>query len=145
MRIYFRIVLSSIFALGLFGGRTAVGQTAPQERVEAIRPPATLLPDEATSRGVTKFSFIVYGDTRGRRDGVEVQYEHSLIIDSMLARMKELTATPYPVRFVLQSGGAVFNGRDPRQWNVSFIPLIDRLTRDGNVPYFLAPGNHDVT
>src|SRR6202047_1833801 len=112
MRIYFRIVLSSIFALGLFGGRTAVGQTAPQERVEAIRPPATLLPDEATSRGVTKFSFIVYGDTRGRRDGVALQYEHSLIVDSMLKQIKQLQNTASPVRFILQSGDAVQHGQN---------------------------------
>jgi hypothetical protein len=49
------------------------------------------------------------------------------------------------VRFVLQTGDAVVNGRDPRQWNASFVELIERLTRDGGVPYFLAPGNHDVT
>src|ERR1700730_11382781 len=109
MRIYFRIVLSSMFALGLFGGRTAVGQTAPQERVEAIRSPATRLPDEANSRGITKFSFIVYGDTRGRRDGVALQYEHSLAVDSMLAQIKKLQNTDYPTRFILQSGDAVQN------------------------------------
>jgi len=145
MRIYFRIVLSSIFALGLFGGRTAVGQTAPQERVEAIRPPATLLPDEATSRGVTKFSFIVYGDTRGRRDGVALQYEHSLVVDSMLAQIKKLQNTDYATRFILQSGDAVQNGREIKQWNASFIPLIDRLTTEGGLPYFLVPGNHEAT
>jgi hypothetical protein len=48
---------------------------------------------EERSRGITKFSFIVYGDTRGRRDGIEVQYEHSLVVDSMLAQMKELQNT----------------------------------------------------
>ena len=71
--------------------------------------------------------------------------EHSLIVDSMLAHIKQLAGTAYPVRFVLQSGDAVLNGRDPKQWNVSFTPLIDRLTKEGDVPYFLAPGNHDVT
>jgi 3',5'-cyclic AMP phosphodiesterase CpdA len=50
-----------------------------------------------------------------------------------------------PVRFVLQTGDAVVDGRDPKQWNKSFIDLINRLTTDGGVPYFLAPGNHDVT
>jgi RHS repeat-associated protein len=30
---------------------------------------AESLPDEAVSRSVTRFSFIAYGDTRGRRDG----------------------------------------------------------------------------
>ena len=119
--------------------------TAPPERVRAILPPAKPLPSEADSRGVSRFSFLAYGDTRGRRDGLEIQYEHSLIVDSMVARIKQLAATTYPVKFVLQSGDAAINGRDGHQWNVSFVPLIDRLTRDGGVPYFLAPGNHDVT
>jgi hypothetical protein len=52
---------------------------------------------------------------------------------------------PSPIKFVLQSGDAVVNGRDPKQWNASFVGLINRLTTDGGVPYFLAPGNHDVT
>ena len=143
--LYFRIVLSSIYALGLFGGRTAVGQTAPPEHVEAIKAPATPLPEEASSRGVTKFSFIVYGDTRGRRDGVALQYEHSLVVDSMLAQIKKLQTTDYPVKFVLQSGDAVMNGREVKQWNVSFVPLINRLTTEGGVPYFLVPGNHEAT
>ena len=143
--VYFRIVLSSIYALALFGGGTAIGQAAPQERVEAIKPPATPLSDEAASRGVTKFSFIAYGDTRGRRDGLAVQYEHSLIVDSMLAQIKKLQTTDYPVKFVLQSGDAVQNGREVKQWNVSFAPLINRLTTEGGVPYFLVPGNHEAT
>jgi hypothetical protein len=143
--LYIRIILSSIFAVGLFGGRTAVGQTAPPEHVEAIKAPAAPLPDEASSRGVTKFSFIVYGDTRGRRDGVALQYEHSLVVDSMLAQIKKLQTTAYPVRFVLQSGDAVHDGREVKQWNVSFVPLINRLTTEGGVPYFLVPGNHEET
>ena len=136
------VVLSSF----LLAAAISVGAQQPgTERVRAIAPPPNPLPTEQQSRGVTRFSFIVYGDTRGRRDGLEVQYEHSLIVDSALARIRQLAATPYPVRFVIQSGDAVVNGRDPKQWNVSFTPLIDRLTKEGNVPYFLAPGNHDVT
>ena len=42
--------------------------------VVAIQPPATPLPAEADSASVTKFSFIAYGDTRGRRDGSDIQY-----------------------------------------------------------------------
>src|SRR5450631_814398 len=106
MRRRFVAIASCVLAAALSAG----AQQPTTERVRAIKPPATPLPPEQESRGVTKFSFIVYGDTRGRRDGVDVQYEHSLIIDSMLARMKELTATPYPVRFVVQSGDAVVNG-----------------------------------
>ncbi|MDP2958242.1 MAG: metallophosphoesterase [Longimicrobiales bacterium] len=111
----------------------------------AIAAPRNPLPAEAASAGVSRFSFIVYGDTRGRRDGIDPQYEHSLIVDAMLRTIAELADGPDPVRFVLQSGDAVVNGRDPRQWNASFTGLINRLTTEGGVPYFLAPGNHDVT
>jgi len=115
------------------------------DRVTAISAPAVPLADETGSRNVTKFSFIVYGDTRGRRDGTAIQYEHSLVIDGMLAQIKQLQSTEYPVKFVLQSGDAVLDGRDAHQWNVSFVPLIDRLTTEGGVPYFLTPGNHEAT
>jgi len=114
-------------------------------RVTAITPPAKPLPAEADSKGITKFSFIDYGDTRGRRDGAAPQYEHSLVIDSMLGQIKKLQGTEYPVKFVLQSGDAVQNGKDVKQWNVSFVPLIDRLTTEGGIPYFLVPGNHEAT
>ena len=117
----------------------------PAEQVRAVQPPRNPLPPEGQSAGVTRFSFIVYGDTRGRRDGVEVQYEHSLVMDSMLAAVKRLETTPYPARFVLQSGDAVVDGRDAAQWNKSFVGLINRLTVEGGLPYFLALGNHDVT
>jgi hypothetical protein len=114
-------------------------------QVAAIVAPRFPLPPEAESADTTRFSFIVYGDTRGRRDGVDPQYEHSLIIESMLRTVQRLSDGPDPVRFVLQSGDAVVNGRDPSQWNVSFIGLINRLTQEAGIPYFLAPGNHDVT
>jgi hypothetical protein len=142
---YLRILLSAICIVFWFRPVTVAGQTAPMERVETIKAPATPLPDEAASRGFTKFSFIVYGDTRGRRDGTAIQYEHSLVIDGMLAQIKKLQTTEYPVKFVLQSGDAVVDGRDPDQWNVSFVPLINRLTTEGGVPYFLTPGNHEGT
>jgi hypothetical protein len=115
------------------------------EAVRAIKPPPTPFPSEAESSSVTRFSFIVYGDTRGRQDGTALQYEHSLVVDAMLARIKRLAATPSPVRFVLQSGDAVANGAVAAQWNVSFVPLVSRLTSEGGVPYFLVPGNHEVT
>src|SRR5262245_56635764 len=117
----------------------------PPVPVRAIAAPREPLPPEADSRSSTRFSFLVYGDTRGRRDGTEIQYEHSLIVDAMLATIKRLSTTPCPVKFILQSGDAVVNGRDPAQWNKSFVDLINRLTTEGGVPYFLAPGNHDVT
>ncbi len=117
----------------------------PSATVMAIKPPTNPLPPESASAEVTRFSFIVYGDTRGRRDGVDVQYEHSLVVDAMLRTIDNLKDGPDPVRFVLQSGDAVVNGRDPKQWNVSFVGLINRLTTEAGVPYFLSPGNHDVT
>lgn len=119
--------------------------TQTSEQVRAIAAPANPLPAEAASTAMTRFSFIVYGDTRGRRDGVQEQYEHSLIVDSMVATIKRASSGPLPVRFVLQTGDAVVNGGDARQWNKSFIDLINRITTEGGVPYFLAPGNHDVS
>jgi hypothetical protein len=139
-----RIVVKGICLLALVVP-PGVGLAQETERVVAIKPPGTPLPEEAQSRNVTKFSFISYGDTRGRRDGTAIQYEHSLIVDSMLGQIKKLQDTEYPVRFVLQSGDAVVDGRKAQQWNVSFVPLINRLTMEGGVSYFLAPGNHDVT
>jgi len=123
----------------------AKGAPARAETVQAIASPRVPLPAEAASAGVTRFSYIVYGDTRGRQDGVLPQYEHSLVVSSMLRTIAALATGPDPVRFVLQSGDAVVNGREARQWNVSFVELVNRLTTEGGVPYFLAPGNHDVT
>ena len=120
------------------------GNQTPQA-VQAIAAPKRPLPPENDSAGVAKFSFIDYGDTRGRQDGVQLQYEHGLVVSGMLAAIKQLETTAYPVRFVLQSGDAVVNGGDARQWNISFVGLINRLTTEGGVSYFLAPGNHDVT
>jgi hypothetical protein len=117
----------------------------PANVVRAIAPATHPIPPEAATADSNQFSFIVYGDTRGRRDGVEVQYEHSLIVDDMLRTIGRLRTTPHPVRFVLQTGDAVVDGRDARQWNASFVSLINRITTDGGIPYFLAPGNHDVT
>lgn len=131
-----------LFAISLVACPTApVAQDL--DRVQAISPPKEVLSEEQ-SRDITRFSFIVYGDTRGRRDGVSIQYEHSLIVDSMLAQIKRLRSSQYPVRFVLQSGDAVLDGREVQEWNISFVPLINRLTREGNVAYFLVPGNHEM-
>ncbi|HEV7994572.1 MAG TPA: metallophosphoesterase [Gemmatimonadaceae bacterium] len=116
---------------------------APEVAVASLAPVAPL-PSEAATAGVTKFSFIAYGDTRGRHDGVELQAEHALVIESMLATIKRSAAAGDPIRFVLQSGDAVLNGSIAAQWTVSYVPLINRLTREGGVPYFLSVGNHDV-
>lgn len=119
--------------------------------VKPIEPPATPLPPEAASAGVTRFSFIGYGDTRSGTpqpgvsgDGEVVHPEHTKVVDRMIASARELSATPFPVRFVLQSGDAVLRGQNGAMWNVSFSPIIERLTRGANIPYFFSAGNHDV-
>jgi hypothetical protein len=119
--------------------------TAAAVAVQAIAPPAAPLPAESASAGVRRFSFIAYGDMRGQADGTELQINHGLVVDAMLAKVKALASTPFPVRFVLQSGDSVVNGRIAPQWDVSFTPLIEKLTRGAGLPYFAAVGNHDVT
>ena len=140
-------LLVRAFTLSL-SAACAASPTAAQETagdVVAVRAPRFPLPPEADSAAVERFSFIVYGDTRGRRDGIDVQYEHSLIVESMLRTIAALRDGPDPVRFILQSGDAVVNGRNAAQWNRSFVELINRLTQEAGLPYFLAAGNHDVT
>jgi calcineurin-like phosphoesterase family protein len=119
--------------------------------VKPIEPPATPLASEAATAGVTRFSFLGYGDTRSGTpqpgvsgDGEVVHPEHSKVVDRMIATAGELAATPFPVRFVLQSGDAVLRGQSGAMWNVSFSPIIERLTRGANIPYFFSVGNHDV-
>ena len=119
-------------------------QRCPADSVVAITAPEIPLPLEAATAGITRFSFIAYGDTRGRHDGREIQAEHELVMESMLGTIKTLANTPDAVRFVLQSGDGVQNGRIAAHWNVSYSPLINRLTASGT-PYFLSVGNHDVT
>ncbi len=115
------------------------------QNVVAIEAPRFPLPAEAESADVVRFSFIVYGDTRGQEDGEGFQYEHSRVVESMLRTVASREAGPDPVRFVLQSGDAVVDGQDPARWNSSFVELINRLTQEAGIPYFLVPGNHDVT
>lgn len=114
------------------------------EPVRAIAAPRVPLPSEAATAGVKRFSFIAYGDTRGRHDGMELQAEHKLVIESMIATIRRAQTSADSIRFVLQSGDAVVNGSIDSQWTVSYVPLIDRLTTEGGVPYFLSVGNHDV-
>jgi hypothetical protein len=124
---------------------SALAQSAaPADSVPAILAPRMPIPPEAATAGVKRFSFIAYGDTRGRHDGVELQAEHQLVIEAMLNTMKRAKTSADSIRFVLQSGDAVVNGSFAAQWRVSYIPLINRLTQEGGVPYFLSVGNHDV-
>jgi hypothetical protein len=67
------------------------------------------------------------------------------VVDAMLEKIRSLASTPFPVRFVVQSGDAVVAGRDGAAWNVSFIPIVERITRTAGLPFFFAVGNHDVT
>src|SRR5437660_6487772 len=105
-------LLLVVLSLSLFLPPIAAQQAGTAtETVRAITVARNPLPPEEASANVTRFSFIVYGDTRGRRDGREPQYEHSLIVNSAVETIKKLEKTPYPVRFVLQSGDGVVNGR----------------------------------
>jgi hypothetical protein len=141
---------------GVIGAVAAAQQPPPASApplvlVRPIDPPATPLPSEAASAGVKRFSFIAYGDTRSGGaadvpgDGQIVQVEHSLVVDKVIARVRQGASTPFPVRFALQSGDAVLRGQNAAMWNVSFSPIIERLTRAANVPFFFSVGNHDVT
>src|SRR5882724_9159165 len=109
-----------------FAGGIAPGQQ-PAATVRAISAPATPLPPEAQSAGVTRFSFIDYGDTRADADGTAPQPVHTQLISNMLSAIARLKSTEYPVRFVLQSGDGVTNGSDARQWNNSYIEVVSRL------------------
>ena len=136
---------AALLALAMLAAVSPAASDGRAGAVREIAAPRQPLPGESGSAGVTRFSFIAYGDTRGRRDGIDLQQEHSLVVDAMTAKIARLEGTDHPVRFVLQSGDAVVDGRDPEQWNRSFVELVDRITAGAGVPYFLVPGNHDVT
>src|SRR5712671_626700 len=74
----------------------AVPTVAPVA-ARAIEPPARPLPAEAESAGVTRFSFVAYGDSRGQADGLELQTAHGLVVDAMLDKIRSLASTPFPV------------------------------------------------
>ena len=109
-----------------------------------INPPATPLLSESATARETRFSFIAYGDTRGPRDAVEPGPGHTQVVEAMLETIKQMQGGPDPVRFVINSGDAVSNGRLTAPWNNAYVPLINRLTA-ANVPFFPTVGNHDVT
>lgn len=109
----------------------------------AISPPVSPLPAEGATAQIKKFSFIAYGDTRGGLDGIALQTNHSLVVSSMLATAAARKTSGDPIAFVVQSGDAVTDGRSAQQLNVSYVPVVERLT-DAGIPYYLAVGNHDV-
>jgi hypothetical protein len=110
----------------------------------SIEPPAVAFPSEAASASVTRFSFIAYGDTRSQVDGRALQPDHGALIDSMLQTIAARSTTRFPVKFVLHSGDAVTRGTESVQWDVSFSPLVEKLTRGVGLSYFYAAGNHDA-
>src|SRR5215813_6285880 len=76
-------------------------QPVPMVEVRPIPPPATPLPDESASAGITRFSFIAYGDTRSGSepgvpgDGQILHPQHSQLVDQMLALAKARESTPF--------------------------------------------------
>jgi hypothetical protein len=134
------VLLGPTAASAQRGGATA----ADTNIVAAISPPKTPLPPESATAGITKFSFIAYGDTRGPFDGTYLHYPHLLNVRSMIGNIRARAGSADPIKFVVQSGDAVTDGRRPGMLNVSYVPIIDQLTQQGDVPYFLAVGNHDV-
>src|SRR5262245_33906361 len=104
------IILSGVLVAAQVPAARPPQQAPPSlELARPITPPLKPLPSEAESAGVTKFSFIAYGDTRSNGDpnepgdGQVVQREHFRLMDFALAKIESLAATPFPVRFVLQS------------------------------------------
>jgi len=142
MLIYSGICSVTTSVPGVLLAQTVASTTA--DTIVPTLPPRVPLANESATANVTKFSFIAYGDTRGRHDGVDIQAEHQLVVESMLQTIKAASTTNDPIRFVLQSGDAVVNGSIASQLAVSYIPLINRLTQVGGVPYFLTVGNHDT-
>ena len=121
-----------------------VNRETAGDTVRAILAPRSPLPSEAATAGITKFSFIAYGDTRGRYDGERLQYEHGLVVQSMLKTISAMANGPDPVRFVTWSGDAVVDGRVAQQYNRSFSDIVDQITNGAGLPFFPSPGNHDV-
>ena len=151
---FVRILLSSsivVIAVTLLAGGPIAQEPAPAVSVKPIDPPAAPFPSEASSAGITKFSFFAYGDSRSSGqpgvpgDGEVVHPQHTRLMDLMLAKVQTLASSPFPVRFVVHSGDAVLRGANANMWNVSFTPIIERLTRGAGIPYFHSAGNHDVS
>ena len=60
------LLIATVLPLNATTPKTANGHN---EKIQAIAPATHPLPSESESWEFTQFSFIVYGDTRGRRDG----------------------------------------------------------------------------
>ena len=68
----FRRAALALACRSLAGARAIAAQAVPAQAdsVGALCRPRTPFPAEAATAGTTRFSFIMYGDTRGRHDGV---------------------------------------------------------------------------
>jgi hypothetical protein len=153
------LVTGLLFAASTAGSARQAAQTATVALpptawvdIKPIEPPRTPLPPEAASAKVTRFSFLAYGDTRSGSataavpdDAQAPNAAHAQVMDAMLAKVKELSSTPAPIRFVLQSGDAVLRGVEGGRFNAGFTPIIERLTAGANIPFFFSVGNHDTT
>jgi hypothetical protein len=133
-----------LVALSLALGSASAQGAADSTVVTPIGAPRTPLPSEAATANITKFSFIAYGDTRGEFDGTYVNTPHMSVVASMIRTIQRRAGSDSAIKFVVQSGDAVADGRVIKQLNVSYTPVINQLTGIGDVPYFLAVGNHDV-
>ncbi len=94
---------------------------------------------------MTRFSFILYGDNRGSMDGIGPEPNHARVVDGIIQQVEALRSSEAPVRFILQTGDLVTKGDVAREWQASFVPLVDHLVEETHLPYFLVPGNHDVS
>ena len=74
--------------------------------------------------------------------GPETEPDHAAVVDALVAKVKLLAGTPYPVRFVAQSGDATWRGADGERWE-QFTPIAERITLGANLPFLFVPGNHD--
>jgi 3',5'-cyclic AMP phosphodiesterase CpdA len=145
--------LAAAFLLGHVSAQQAPapggGPSAPLPPLVTVRPialPKHPLPAEEKTAGITRFAFIAYGDTRGAAaaDATTPHPAHVRVVDTMLGTIKARARTRFPVRFVLQTGDAVFTGVRGEYWNLSYTPEVDRITAGADVPYYLTAGNHDV-
>src|SRR2546425_1039531 len=155
MRKVLLLSLAVLAAASVVSRPSAQQGTADDVQVTPIEPPAHPLPAEAETARIKRFSFFAYGDTRSAGpqrgsdelplDGRVVQGPHSAVVDAMIATAQRLASSGSPARFVVSSGDAVLYGPNGTMWNVSYVPVIDRLIRQTGLPFFFAPGNHDTT
>ena len=150
MRFWALGILNCALGISTLAAQQPVPVLPPIVAVKPIDPPRHPLPPEDKSAKETRFSFIIYGDTRSGTggptgDGSVINPVHERVVDTMLDTITAQAKTRFPVRFVMQTGDAVLRAAVGQMWNVSYTPTIERLTRGADLPYFLAAGNHDMT